>query len=82
MRKNIFACLFIVHNTKSLSRHEQVRLIRLRFEGYFPHQLLKKLAHLLLKRVSENVLEVAKGTERNSSDKVFLTKIEDLNSVL
>ena len=35
--KNIFACLFSVHNTISLSRHEQVCLIRLRFERYFSH---------------------------------------------
>ena len=32
IRKNIFACLFSVHNTISLSRHEQVCLMRLRFE--------------------------------------------------
>ena len=31
IRKNIFACLFSVHNTISLSRHEQVCLMRLRF---------------------------------------------------
>ena len=35
--KNIFACLFNVHNTISLSRHEQVCLMRLRFEGYFSY---------------------------------------------
>ena len=35
--KNIFACLFSVHNTISLSRHEQVCLIRLRVERYFSH---------------------------------------------
>ena len=33
--KNIFACLFSVHNTISLSHHEQVCLMRLRFERYF-----------------------------------------------
>ena len=27
IRKNIFACLFSVHNTISLSRHEQVCLM-------------------------------------------------------
>ena len=27
-RKNTFACLFSVHNIISLSRHEQVRLIK------------------------------------------------------
>ena len=31
VRKNIFACLFSVHNTITLSRHEQVCLMRLRF---------------------------------------------------
>ena len=36
-RKNIFACLFSVHNTISLSRHEQVCLMRLRFKRYFSH---------------------------------------------
>ena len=35
--KNIFACLFSVHNTISSSRHEQVCLMRLRFERYFSH---------------------------------------------
>ena len=30
--KNIFACLFSVHNTISLPRHEQVCLIRVRLE--------------------------------------------------
>ena len=37
IRKNIFTCLFSVHNAISLSRHEQVCLIRLRFERYFSH---------------------------------------------
>ena len=36
IRKNIFACLFSIHNTISLSRHEQVCLSRLRFERYSP----------------------------------------------
>ena len=35
--KNIFTCLFSVRNTISLSRHEQVCLMRLRFERYFSH---------------------------------------------
>ena len=30
--KNIFSCLANVHNTKGLSRHEQVYLTRLSFE--------------------------------------------------
>ena len=36
-RKNFFACLFSVHNTISLSFHEQVCLVWLRFEIYFSH---------------------------------------------
>ena len=36
--KNIFACLFSIHNTISLSRHEQVCLSRICFERHFsPH---------------------------------------------
>ena len=37
IRKNNFACLFNVHNTISLSREEQVCVMRLRFERYFSH---------------------------------------------
>ena len=33
----IFAYLLSVHDTISLSRHEQVCLIRLHFERYFSH---------------------------------------------
>ena len=35
--KNIFACLFSVHNIISLSHHDQVSLMRLRFKKYFFH---------------------------------------------
>ena len=35
--KNAFACLLIVHDTLILSRHEQVSLMRLRFERYLSH---------------------------------------------
>ena len=35
--KNMFTSLFSVHNTISLSHHEQVCLIRLHFERYFSH---------------------------------------------
>ena len=35
IRKNIFAYLFSVHHTISLSRHEKVCLMRRRFERYF-----------------------------------------------
>ena len=37
IRKDIFACLFSIHNTISLSCHEQVCLSGLRFERYFSH---------------------------------------------
>ena len=37
IHKDIFACLFSIHNTISLSRHEQVCLSGLRFERYFSH---------------------------------------------
>ena len=37
IRKNIFACLLSVHNTISLSHHEQVCLIRIFFERYLSH---------------------------------------------
>ena len=37
IRKNIFACLFSVHNTISLSRHEQTCSIRLLFERFFSY---------------------------------------------
>ena len=48
IRKNIFACLFSVHNTISLSRHEQVCLMRLRFERCFSHHRAYKYLHLHL----------------------------------
>ena len=37
LRKNILACLFSIHNTISLSHHEQVCLSGLCFERYFSH---------------------------------------------
>ena len=45
IRKNIFACLFGVHNTIILSRHEQVCLMRLRFERYFSHHRAMDYVH-------------------------------------
>ena len=41
IRKNISACLFSVHNKISLSCHEQVSLMRLRFERYFSRHRAK-----------------------------------------
>ena len=37
IHKDIFACLFSIHNTISLSCHEQVSLSGLLFERYFSH---------------------------------------------
>ena len=48
IRKNIFACLFSVHNTISLSRHEQVCIMRLRFERYFSHHREKLMGEVSL----------------------------------
>ena len=50
MGKNIFAWLFIVHNTISLSCHGQAFLIRLHFERYFSHHQTKWWEEYLLKR--------------------------------
>ena len=50
--KNIYAGLFSIHNTISLSCHEQVYLSGLRFERYFSHHrtfgrsISRNVAHL------------------------------------
>ena len=44
--KNVFACLFSVHNTISLSRHEQVCLMRLRFERSDGRSISRNIASL------------------------------------
>ena len=46
--KNIFTCLFSIHNTISLSRHEQVCLIRLPFARYFSHH---RATYLIMSRM-------------------------------
>ena len=53
IHKDIFACLFSIHNTIGLSRHEQVCLSGLRFERYFSHHraddgrsISRNVAHL------------------------------------
>ena len=38
IRKTIFPYLFSVHNAVTLSSHEQVCLMRLRFKRYFSHE--------------------------------------------
>ena len=52
VHKDIFACLFSIHNTISLSCHEQVCLSWPRFERYFSHHpddgrsISRNVAHL------------------------------------
>ena len=48
IRTNIFACLLSIHNTISLSRHEQVSLSGLGFERYFSHLWLTQIIMLRL----------------------------------
>ena len=57
---------FSAHNTRSLSSHEQVRLIRLCFEILYPSFTKKawKCIHLSMCSDPKNFLEVAKGRER------------------
>ena len=50
IRKDIFACLFSIHNTISLSCHEQVCLSGLRFERYFSHHRAQWWEKYLSKR--------------------------------
>ena len=46
----MFACLLRVHNTISLSRHEQVYLMRLRFERYFSrHRVTQMIMSCIFK---------------------------------
>ena len=42
VRKKIFACLFSVHNTLMYSHHEQVCLMRLRFDRYLSHHYVAR----------------------------------------
>ena len=46
LHKDIFACLFSIHNTISLSCHEQVCLSGLRFERYWWERYLSKRSPL------------------------------------
>ena len=50
IHKDIFACLFSIHNTISLSCHEQVCLSGLRFERYFSHHRARWWEKYLSKR--------------------------------
>ena len=53
IRENIFACLFSVHNRISLSCHEQVCVIRMRFERYFSHH---HYYSIISKIICDNIL--------------------------
>ena len=57
VRNNIFAYLFSIHNTISLSRHKQVCLSGLRFERYFSHNLTNTYTTALTtKKIGRKVL--------------------------
>ena len=71
MRKKLFACLFSVHNTIVLSRHEQVCLIRLRFERYFSHH---QAAQMIMSRMF-------KGNMRTWTETIKLTDKKKLCNV-
>ena len=80
--KNIFACLLSAHNTRSLSSHEQVRLLRLRFEILHPSFTKKawKCVHLSMCSDPKNFLEVAKGIERLQQNALFKLRFSDSDS--
>ena len=48
---NIFVCLFIVRSIISLKRHEQVCLMRLRFERYFSHH--QKICNQIIDKIKK-----------------------------
>ena len=63
LRKNIFACLFSVHNAVSLLRHEQVCLTRLCFERYFSdhHRAPGCLKYLYIHKQSDVYYNNSRG---------------------
>ena len=78
MGKNIFACLFRVHNTISLSRQEKVCLIRLRFRRYFSRWWEKYLSKSsLIKHTCSWLLLVYWKKSRISRRKVFLKNLQN-----
>ena len=79
VRKNIFTCLFSVYNTRSLSSHEQVLLIRLRFEILLP-SFTKKACKFAIKRDPKNFLEVAKEIEHLQQNALVKLRFSDSDS--
>ena len=76
LRKNIFAHLFSVHNTISLSPHEQVCLIRLRYERYFSHHHSKSrlIKHICSWR--DKLLILLKSLELRCSPPSYICDIK------
>ena len=61
----IFACLFSIHNTISLSRHKQVCLSELCFERYFSHhQAMKMIMSCIFKGNMRTFTETVKLTDK------------------
>ena len=97
VRKNIFACLFSVHNTRRLSSHEQVRLIIFRDTSPIIYQ---KRLQICYKKRSKKISWSCQKNRTSSAKRlsqppffrfwlrarslliVFFTKIEHHNSVL
>ena len=77
--KNIFACLFSVHNTRSLSSHEQVSFIRLHFE-ILPPSFTEKACKFIIKRDPKNFLEVAKRIEHLQQNALVKLSFPDSDS--
>ena len=63
IHKIIFACLFSIHNTISLSRHEQECLHGLCFERYFSHHWATQMI----------MLHIFKGNMRTFTETIKLT---------
>ena len=71
--ENICACLFSFHNTISLSRIEQVCLIRLRFERSSPIVGQRKLlCHAYLKEIRDIIIYVAWWWEKYLSKRSLI----------
>ena len=63
--KNIFACLFNIHNAVSLSRHEQECSGGLRFEIYFSyHRETEMIMSRIFKRNMRSFTEIIKLTDK------------------
>ena len=56
IHKNIFVCQFSIHNIITLSRHEQVCLMRLRLEKHFSHHRAYDGRSISRNIISSNIL--------------------------